>query len=818
MRLLRVCIPILVALLIAAWGCTGGGTVASPTPASEEKGAEALDEEVPEGLVFRLTEGRPDQVQKRPPQAQASPLSEAQTRALLQRLPPLKEAQRRPFALREKSLPPPRPGKTVQQPFPPPQSPSPAPAVESGPLQVLRYSPQGEVPLAPFLSLTFSQPMVAVTSHAEAVQTRPVQLSPEPPGNWRWVGARTLLFQPQGRFPMATRYTVTVPAGTTSATGGKLAQATTFTFTTPPPNLESYFPSGGPTELNPLMFVAFDQKIQPEAVLKTIKVQAGNLQPGLRLASDQEIQADPGVRAASSRYSKDRWLAFRATQPLPPDTTVRVTVGPGTPSAEGPLTTTRPQEFSFRTYGPMKLVEARCGYDSECPPLMPWYLRFSNPIDTKRFDRSMVRVVPEVPALKVSVSGDTLYLSGNTRGRTHYTVTIEGTLPDRFGQTLGQTQTVDFRTTSAPPALHSIGGDFVVLDPDGRRTYSVFSINHRDLKVQLYAVTPGDWQAFRRFRESLTSEKPAPPPGKKVLDTSVRTQGQPDELTETAIDLSPALSQGLGQVVVVVQPAVQPKERWQRRYIVAWVQSTRIGLTAMVNHQSLVGWATSLKDGAPLEGVELEILPSGQKGTTGKDGLATLPLPEADSPASTLVGRLGPDLAFLPENTDWYGSGSWYRRPQADSLRWFVFDDRAMYRPSEEVHIKGWIRRIGAGPRGDVGALEGAVEKVSYVLTDSRGNQVLKGETRLGTLGGFSLAFTLPKTINLGPTRLELTASGGKGGVEGTSTTHILQVQEFRRPEFEVSASVASEGPTFVGGQATVGVTASYYAGGGLPG
>jgi len=47
--------------------------------------------------------------------------------------------------------------------------------------------------------------------------------------------------------------------------------------------------------------------------------------------------------------------------------------------------------------------------------------------------------------------------------------------------------------------------------------------------------------------------------------------------------------------------------------------------------------------------------------------------------------------------------------------------------------------------------------------------------------------------------------------------THAFQVQEFRRPEFEVTAANDSEGPFFVGTSAEVTVSAKYYAGGGLP-
>ena len=38
----------------------------------------------------------------------------------------------------------------------------------------------------------------------------------------------------------------------------------------------------------------------------------------------------------------------------------------GMPSAEGPNTTKSPQRYSFRTYPPLRIEEAQCGWGSEC--------------------------------------------------------------------------------------------------------------------------------------------------------------------------------------------------------------------------------------------------------------------------------------------------------------------------------------------------------------------------------------------------------------------------------------------------------------------
>src|SRR6185503_240744 len=126
------------------------------------------------------------------------------------------------FALRESTVPPPRSGNTIETSFPSATT-AIKDEVTSGPLEVVRYSPEGSVPMAPELSITFSQPMTELTSQEEAATNVPVKLNPQPPGKWQWVGTKTLMFKPDGKFPMATTYVATVPAGTRAANGKTLA-------------------------------------------------------------------------------------------------------------------------------------------------------------------------------------------------------------------------------------------------------------------------------------------------------------------------------------------------------------------------------------------------------------------------------------------------------------------------------------------------------------------------------------------------------------------------------------------------------------------
>ncbi|HVK71984.1 MAG TPA: Ig-like domain-containing protein, partial [Kofleriaceae bacterium] len=333
-----------------------GGKQAPKGPGAAGVGGAPLIQtgDAPPGMTLRLSDGR-----QGPPAADrsrlapATRLADAEADELLKRLAPIgaKPDDKVDFALRDRSLPPPRTGKTIKAAFPPPPSAAAPPATADAgkPLTVVRWAPEGDVPLAPQLQITFSQPMIAVTSQDDAARTVPVTLTPTPPGRWRWLGTKTLVFDPEVRFPQATTYTVEIAKGTTSATGNVLADGQKLTFTTPAPRAQTMWPDHGPQRLDAPMFVLFDQKIDPAAVLATITVKAGGKTYATRLLTEAEIAAHETVKSlvdsAKANQQDGRWLAFRAIEAFPKDSSVVVSIGPGTPSAEGPGRTKDAQGF-----------------------------------------------------------------------------------------------------------------------------------------------------------------------------------------------------------------------------------------------------------------------------------------------------------------------------------------------------------------------------------------------------------------------------------------------------------------------------------------
>ena len=752
---------------------------------------------------------------------EGTPLSAQDAQAILDRLPPwnVPDTDREEFNRPAQTLPPPLVGDTIDATFPPPGPHGGPPTPAGGPLQVVRFQPEGEVDVAPFLSVTFDQPMVPLATLDQLDDADvPVEISPEIEGRWRWIGTRTLRFEvvpgELDRLPAATEFEVTVPAGTDSVDGGRLAESVSWTFATPAPTVTSFVGDAESTSLLPVFVAVFDQRVDADAVLPTVTVQADGRAVPIRLATDDEIDADTAARTAVDRALESRAIAFRPVSELPADTAFTVTIGPGTPSAEGPRTSEAAATYRGRTFGSLRVDRTECGYGNGCEPSTPFRIEFSNALDAEAFSADLIEIEPEIEQLTINVFGSVIELSGATQGRTTYQVTLDGSLTDVFGQTLGSDTTVDFRVGSARPALLGLPREWITTDPTAERPQvSVTTVNHESIRVRAWAVSPAELESFRSYLERTWSDEEAEAPEwPVVMDDLVEIDADEDRYVETSIDLSSAFDQAGSQIVVRIDPSTDfspdDDDYWRNRPTVAWVQSTTVGIDAFYDHERLVIWTTDLSTGEPLDGVPVELVGDGRVATTDGDGLAELDL--GDSGILGLWASTGEGTAFLPG--DWYEG--WKASERSDEGRWYVFDDRGIYRPGETVRLTGWLRKFAWSTDAQLALYEGDVS-VQYSARDAQGNELAAGTVDLNALGGFNLSIELPEGANLGEAWVDFRAVGTD--TNNAATGHSFSIQEFRRPEFEVTATNESEGPFYVARPATVRVDAEYFSGGPLP-
>ncbi len=741
--------------------------------------------------------------------AAGEPLSELRLAELTGRLPKWEDpaSLTAPFAWPKQAPPPPRTGNTVDLPFPPKVIADP-PVTDNGPLKVLRVQPEGEVPIAPYFTVTFNQPMVAVGTVAQvsAVEV-PVKLDPAVPGTWQWIGTRTLRFDADSalvdRLPMATAFTATIPAGTRSVAGGSLVEAATFTFATPPPAIVNRSISESTNlPLDPVVVWVFDQRVDPAAVLKTVTWSAAGKPVPVRLATTSEIDSDESAKGTVSEAEPGRWIAVRPVNPLPKDAGMRIGLGP-VPSAEGPRLG-QVEWFAGRTYGPLKVLRKSCTYGDECPPGTGFYIEFTNALDAKAQANIAARVAvkPALAVQKVTIDG-VVSVEGATQPRTTYDVTLPAGLTDVYGQTLGKDEVVSFTIGAARKMLRQLEW-ITTLDPFAKtQKLSVLSTNHKKLRVRVFQADPAKFAEYAAYAARRFDDRVALPEWRQLSDRRISVTGDNDATTETLIDLGSELDSRPGQVIVLVEadptPSRNSEEYYQNQPVLTWVQSTTMALDSFTDADEMRVWATDLRTGAAIGDLTVAT-PTGTTKTTDASGLAVFAL--EGKVIEVVRGVRGGESFILPVSVT--------ATPTPDTVAWYAFDDRQIYRPGETVSIKGWARDVS----GKTGALNVSAQKTAtYVVNDAFGVELGKGSIELGALGGFDLTFAVPMTANIGGASIVFSGAGGT-----SQWAHGFQIAEFRRPEFEVDVQPVVAGPFLSNQSVTMATKAAYFAGGPLPG
>ncbi len=801
----------------------------SPVVPTTELSSDEGDEQQKDFLMKIREISATSTTEEFPPPSPIETLDDEQRRSLLARLEPMlpETSAGKEFSFRPESPHPPRPGKTVEKAFSQNEI-SDSPQEDSSEFKVIRFAPEGSVDIAPHLFVTFSKPITAITDVNSAVSEVPVKISPMPEGSWRALGTKTLVFTPKLRFPMASMFDVEVPAGTKSAAGDTLKSKTSFFFRTPPLQIEYSYPSTSePQDVLPVIFIRFNQQIDIDQVVKSIAVLSDKKEVSFEIVKEKDLPQkthdNTDLKALAENALPNTWIAFRPKEPLPHETLIKVVLKKGAASAEGPLKTKKTQEFAFRTYAPLKMTENKCGWDRQCPPNADWLIYFNNPLDIESLDPASIIVEPALSDIKVNAWYKTLQISGQKRGRTSYKVTIPSTLKDSFGQSLEKTASVKFSVGPSEKQLFGFQQDIITLDPSASYKIPIHSINLDALKVEIHRVEPADYQKIHRDFEIRNKKRDLNVqhialPGKKLFDDIIEVTGTPDELNKTVIDLAPYLKEGTGQFLLRVRPEkMNDLPHFNTDGVMVWVQVTNIGITAFIDRTELAVWTNALDEARPLRQASVKLLTKNGviASVSDRNGLSRIDLPTADNMGEILVVEDGKDTAILPysQSIRW-GGGGWRKVVEQDSLRFFTFVDRKMYRPGETAKIKGWFRKIAAKDNR-LSMPSPMPAGISWRVKCSKDNEIARGESEVSDLGGFDFSIPLPSDMNLGNAFISITAKNTKG-LTDTEHYHSINVQEFRRPEFEVTTT-AEPGPFTAHDEATVSVRASYYSGGALP-
>jgi uncharacterized protein YfaS (alpha-2-macroglobulin family) len=692
---------------------------------------------------------------------------------------------------------------------PPAAPPAAPPSGPVEPLYVVSWAPYGAADLVGAVRVTFSQPMVPVAElSATSVERAPLQLTPLPPGRFRWLGTTTLAFEPIGRMPSATHYTATVPAGTTSAVGGRLATAVTFALDTPAPAIEATFPYASATSIgrDTLVGILFNQRVDPVAIARVARLEGAHA-PALVLLTGAELarakEQVPGLQG----WDEERSIVLRPAAPLAAGTDYTLRVPAGALGAEGPRPMERDASVSFRTFDPLRLVDATCGYEG-CTPDSIIALRFNSDLANQDLE-ARVTVRPEVPRLELQSTGGSLRISGDLAARTRYTVTVSADLEDVFGQRLGHTETRAFSVGDASPRA-TLGVDTcATLELAAPRSLPVTLLNVPRVGLRIAAVPRAKLGAAIVAAESGRSwyrdEDPFANAQLTPTQSSLSTLVPRNQQARLGIPLGAALPvERSGYALVEVDI---PGDEGRDSYETVLVTATDLGIVVTADSFATTVRVTSLSTGAPVEGATVEALwtPTSRPSNAGP---LPPPLPSAVTdargvarilglpPAGYVVATKGSDQAFARVS----GFGA------AEDLVGSVYSDRSPYRPGDTAHLRAVARRRASSPAGELRSVAG--EWMVCLVSDGDSTQSGRFEGRLSPYGTLAEDFVIP-------------AGGATGGwhvicrIGSDDTVTVrgeFQVQEYRAPELEVAVT-APTGEHFVADTPTLEVASTYLFG-----
>lgn len=159
--------------------------------------------------------------------------------------------------------------------------------------------------------------------------------------------------------------------------------------------------------------------------------------------------------------------------------------------------------------------------------------------------------------------------------------------------------------------------------------------------------------------------------------------------------------------------------------------------------------------------------------TTDNDGTVTI----ARGKRSYVYNAESGDDKFSPFS-HYYGYVNFASRKTMQTTEYRLFSDRAVYRPSQKVHIAGIVFQ-----KKDEECSTIYDHKVKISVKDSQNREIYTQETTSDEFGTFSTDIILPSTIM--PGNLRITANS-------TSSIYV-KVEEYKRPTFEVKTDKPQE-------------------------
>ncbi len=683
-----------------------------------------------------------------------------------------------------------------------------------GDLAVSQVSPVDgatEAAIDSAITVIFNRPVVPLQmASAQPEMPSPLQIAPATAGAGEWINTSVYVFRPDGPLIGRQRYDVTVSADVVnaiSASGAQLPADYAFSFTVTAPTY-NYFALPGLTTapgdnltdlpLDQGFEIVFNQPMDPTSAEAAIRLTpAGGGPVPFVFDWDDEFVT----------------VTFTPTQLLTLDTRYTLTLSDSALSSFGGrlgsgftwrATTVAPPAVrsSIPTNG-----ETQTRYSSV------FYLNFVSPMDRASLE-GKVLFTPEIAG---DANGQYDRWDRSLRfyglaASTTYTVRILPGMADPYGNVISQEQTITFTTAAYDPqASFSFPNNLALYRPGGSTAAWVEYRNVRQVDVALYRLTPeqfGDLTSWDINSLSFT-------PGIEAVVWQLAQPVAADlnekgyERFEMAAADGSALPPGLYFLTLDSAQVQHDLAHLQTQTVIMGTANLTLKTTAT---EAMV-WVTDLASGEPVADAPVTLYDRSfnvvLRGETDDAGIVY----RNDLNLSTDYGEwyyafaeadglFGAAISSWQEGVNPYDFGiytDYYLRPNEPTA--YVYTDRPIYRPGQEVSFKGVVRL-----NDDLDYSLPAFETVQVNISSYNGT-VFDEAVPLSEFGSFAAQITLDEEAVLGGYGINVMA--GDRYIGGG----YFNVAEYRKPTFQVNVRSQPEA-ALAGEEIDVTVDAQFFSGG----
>lgn len=517
-------------------------------------------------------------------------------------------------------------------------------------------------------------------------------------------------------------------------------------------------------------------------------------------------------------------LVLKPNARLGEDSMFMVEISENMLGAEGTFPLENPTYFLFKTVGALNVVSTDPVNDAKEIRTSSVNVAYNQPMDEASLkDKVVIEPKSEDKEVKAEVTtngSNELSIHYPFLPSTNYTVTVKAGGRSLFGKTMDKDTVVTFKTAALEPSFHLVSSpDISVLDGTKPRVYYVKSTNADTLHVEFKKLSDEEFKSI--YERGYVNDRFRPVDGYTSFNKTIQKEFNKNVVTK--IDLEKELGQQLPSgyyYFEVTSPQVfddyyngrRPRVEKQVFLI------TNYGLAAKMSNKQLLVWATSMKGGIPVEGMEIQAMNMSDKsivtGKTDKDGLATLQLPnknDNDYAGEYMVaGRMGDDITLT--HTGWSdGVSPWNFNidysSSAEKYFIYMYTDRPIYRPGHTVYFKGLVRL-----NKDMNYSLPDRTKVTVTIRDEQSQELYKKELTLNKNGTFNGELQLGELAMVGGYQIMASLASGDEPEYSHAFYQSFRVAAYRKPDYKMS--VTPEKDSYVNGEtAKVKVNGQFFFG-----